>query len=131
MAKYYRNGRPVAEDDLPPRTLKGEPKWTRVNKQRRADCRVCQKNLKEASFVRVYDAGVGYDVYIDTCRVCYNAPKFQDKPESGLWDNCYWTGAEDTTGYSISSSTPIEHIKHNPEFPCGTRRNMTPCKLEV
>lgn len=46
---------------------------------------------------------------------------FQDKSESGLWASQYWTGAEDTTGYSISSGTAVERIAHNPEFPCTTR----------
>lgn len=121
MAKYYRNGSPVAADDLPPRTLKHEPKWNLVNGKRRADCCVCKRNLKEGSFVRCYDSGAGYDVYIDTCKICYAQPKFQDKPEQGLWESQYWTGAEDTTGYSISSGTAVEHIAAQPEFPCGTR----------
>lgn len=36
MAKYYRNGRPIAEEDLPPRTLKHEPNglWLIRNAER-------------------------------------------------------------------------------------------------
>lgn len=75
-----------------------------------------QKNLDTA-----YDSVMQQYVPVDICRGCAGYVPFQDKPESGLWGSQYWTGAEDTTGYSISSSTAVERIAHNPEFPCTTR----------
>lgn len=73
------------------------------------------KNLDTA-----YDPVMQRYVPIDICRRCAGRTPFQDKSESGLWESQYWTGAEDTTGYSIISGTAVERIAHNPEFPCTT-----------
>lgn len=131
MAKYYRNGKAVAEPDIPKRTLGNEPDWVWVGSKRKAVCRECKVFRAETSFISVWDAGMQQYVHINTCKTCDSRLRFQDKPEHGLWESCYWIGAEDTTGYSISSSTAVERIPHNPEFLCGTRVHITPCIAEM
>lgn len=131
MAKYYRNGKAVAEPDVPKRTIGNEPDWVQVGSKRKAICRECNVLRAETSFTSVWDAGMQQYVRVCICEGCYSRPRFQDKPEYGLWESCYWTGAEDTAGYSISSGTAVERIPHNPEFLCGTRVHISPCIAEV
>lgn len=128
MVKYYRNGRPVAEPDTPKRTVGNAPNWVMVNGRRKAVCKECGELRTETNLDSIWDAGMQQYVSICICKGCASRLKFQDKPEQGLWESCYWAGAEDTTGYSISSGTAVEHIQHNPEFPCGTRVRTSSCR---
>lgn len=131
MVKYYRNGKAVAEPATPKRTVGNEPKWVRHGRHYKATCRVCGEMRTQKALDTEYDPVMQRYVPVDICRGCASYVSFQDKPELGLWESQYWTGTEDTTGYSISSGTAIENIQHNPAFPCGTRVHLTPCKLEV
>ena len=131
MAKYYRNGKAVAAPDTPKRTVGNEPNWVMVNGRRKAVCKECGELRAETNLDSIWDAGMQQYVAICICKGCASRPKFQDKSEVGLWESQYWTGAADTTGYSISSGSPVEHIPHNSEFPCGARVHTTPCRAEV
>ena len=128
MVKYYRNGKAVAEPDVPKRSIGHEPKWVRYGRHYKATCRVCGEMRTQKNLDTAYDPVMQRYVPVDICRGCAGRVSFQTKPESGLWESQYWAGAEDTTGYSISSGTAVEHILHSPEFPCGTRVHTTPCR---
>lgn len=121
MAKYYRNGKAVAEPDTPKRSIGLEPKWVGKGKSRTAVCQACGESRVQSNLATEYDPVMQKYVPITICRGCASYIPFQNIPESGLWESQYWSGAEDTTGYSISSGSAVEHIQHHPEFSCGTR----------
>lgn len=125
MVKYYRNGKAVAEPDVPKRTIGNKPNWVRVGTKRGAICRECSTFHVETRFTSVWDAGMQQYVRIDICKKCDSRPRFQDTPETGLWESMYWQlGTADTENLIPNSGLPVEYIQHNLEYPCSSRVHM-------
>lgn len=121
MSKYYRNGKAVALPDTPKRSIGLEPKWVGKGRTRTAVCQVCGESRVQSNLATEYDPVMQKYVPITICKGCAAYVPFQNIPETGLWESRYWTGAKDTTGYSISSGIPVEYIAYNPVYPCTTR----------
>lgn len=122
MASYYRNGKFVSAADVPHRTVDNEPTWYYQGSKRKAVCRECHQPRVETSFTTVWDAGMQAYVRIDICKECDRRLRFQDIPETGLWESRYWQlGTTDTKNLVPNSGLPVEYIQHNPRYPCSSR----------
>lgn len=117
MIAYYRNGKAVAAAEGRRRTIGNEPTWVYQGNKRKAICRECHQFRVERSFTSVWDAGVQMYVRIDICKECDRHHRFQDIPETGIWESKYWQqGTVDTENRVPNSGLPVDYLQHNSEY---------------